>query len=847
MTSLPKDAAERDQRLNAILAECLEASRLGQQGDVAVWQARYPEFAAELGEFLAGQEQLERLTAPLREVLQPTVENGLPDAGFATLVEDLTARLQAGEAVDLEACLREHPEHAERLGPLLPALRFLAVPAGAESGRDRPTLGDFRILREIGRGGMGIVYEAEQRSLNRRVALKVLPLAATMDPQHLQRFRNEAETVALLDHPHIVPVYEVGEQAGQIYFSMKLVGGGSLAQQLGRFQADIRSAARLLAAVARAVHHAHQRGILHRDLKPANILLDAEGQAHVTDFGLARRVEIDSSLTQSGALVGTPSYMAPEQASGQKGSITTATDVYGLGAVLYALLTGKPPFRGETVLDTLEQVKGREPEPPSRSNRRVDRDLETICLKCLHKEPSRRYASALALAEDLDRFLAGEPIQARPLSRLVRLGRWGRRHKALVAAAAALLVAVLMGGATLWGRLQERAATERVVGEYLQRAELLQEQERWSEMRQVLERAEERLAQGGLDYLRQRVRRLRDEADWVAELEEARLQYDGTSDLAGTDRAYAKAFAKRGLDLTMLTPEAAAHQIRRSAIRTRLVVALDHWAFVKEERATGTGERLLAVARLMDDNPWRQQLRDSKVRQDRAALERLARAEGVLAQPPDHLWLLGKALEARKGRVAAEQLLRQAHQHHPTDFWISFELGNILGASGERRGQPERTMEGLGFYRVALALRPHSPRVYTALGSLLLALGKLPDAVAAHHKAIELRPDYAGAYNNLGNVLREQGKLTEAVAALRKAIDLEPDLAEAYSNLAIALHRQKKLPEAVEACRKAIELKPDCADAHNNLGCALREQEKLPEAITAFRESIKLEPDYPGA
>ena len=254
--------------------------------------------------------------------------------------------------------------------------------------------GDYEIRRELGRGGMGVVYEARQVSLNRPVALKMVMAGLLAGDAELRRFRNEAEAVALLDHPGVVPIYEVGEHDGQHYFSMKLVPGGSLVPLLRRYQADARAAARLVAEAAEAVAHAHARGILHRDLKPANILVDEEGHPHVTDFGLAKKVEADVELTQSGAILGTPAYMSPEQASGRRGAVTTASDVYGLGAVLYALLTGRAPFGGESVVETIDAVRSRLPEPPRRLNAAVPRDLETICLRCLEKDPRRRYATA---------------------------------------------------------------------------------------------------------------------------------------------------------------------------------------------------------------------------------------------------------------------------------------------------------------------------------------------------------------------------------------------------------------------------------------------------------------------
>jgi eukaryotic-like serine/threonine-protein kinase len=405
---------DHEQRLHEVLASYFEAAEAGAAPDRRALCDEHPDLAGDLAEFFAAQGQFHDLAAPFRE------------AGF--------------EPGGLAGALSTSDEN---------------MSLGFVPGYNR-FIGDYELLNEIARGGMGVVYRARQRRPNRLVAVKVIRAGASSSQNDARRFQIEAQAVAELDHPHIVPIYEVGEGRGCNFFSMKLIEGGNLAEQLEKYRDDHRAAARLVATICLAVHHAHERGILHRDLKPSNILIDDQGHPLVADFGLARRVDGDSELTQTGAVLGTPSYMAPEQAAGRRGAVTKAADIHGLGAILYTILTGHPPFRGETPLETLQRVKERMPEPPSTIQQSTDRDLETICLKCLEKEPECRYASALSVAEDLERWLAGHPILARPAGRAERVWRLWRRHPRASALVAVVVLLMATTAASIFTGAQAR-------------------------------------------------------------------------------------------------------------------------------------------------------------------------------------------------------------------------------------------------------------------------------------------------------------------------------------------------------------------------------------------------------
>ncbi len=763
---------------------------------------------------------------------------------------------------------------------LLGADALAAVPPAAEL----PQVPGYRVEAELGRGGMGVVYRAWHLRLERVVALKMLLADPGARPVQLERFLREAKAVAALSHPNIVQVHDVGEVDGRPFFTMELVEGGNLAEQIQGAPQPARQAAALVATLADAVQVAHQSGIVHRDLKPSNILLQrnrsadyadyAEKKARrsssslqsvesvksadeflprIADFGLARRLEGDGALTLSGALLGTPSYMAPEQARGKKQAIGPAVDVYALGAILYELLTGRPPFRGESATATLQQVVADEPVPPARLNPQVPRDLATICLKCLAKEPSRRYASAAALADDLRRFLRGEPIVARRAGSLERLALWARRRPA----AATLLVIALVAAATVLGGagwlMGQWIFTARAVEADLREAVQLQQRSAFPAAGVVLERARARLGDGGPFWLYPAVEEARRDQELLERLDTIHLNRFTLAEaeqghpaqmhfnLARADRDYAGAFRDAGLGEPGDDPEAVAARVRASRWTAHLVAALDDWAVCVADPARQ--DWLLAVARRADPDPWRDRVRDPRAWRDGPALAALAREDGRLAGQSLPLLL---ALGERLSMTGEDGVgfLRRVREHYPEDFWANFTLALALH-SAERRpeGHPE---PALTYYRKALEIRPRAVAVLNDLGVVLFDKGWIwtgnagePGAAAVFHQAMKSDPRFAPAINNFGLTLKTRGWWSAAELIYQDALDVDPRLASTHFNLAEIQAGSGKVKEAIGHHRQVVQLAPEWPGAHYSLGVALLAEGRFDEMDDCFPESVK--------
>jgi tetratricopeptide (TPR) repeat protein len=833
------------------------------------------------------------------------------DPALARLVEEAAGRLLRGEPVDAEALAAEHPEYADELRALLPAVLAMrdfsrsgdSVPWGPGDADPQGTLGDYRIRREVGRGGMGVVYEAEQMSLRRRVALKVLPWAAAMDPKQLQRFKNEALAAAGLKHEHIVSVYAVGCERGVHFYAMEFVEGLTLAQVIAAMRdggagkaaepdrtaayipadrvaatgkdppapsaADTaplaalstqrgpkgrefyRTAAGLMAQAADALEHAHSLGIVHRDVKPGNLMVDEAGKLWVTDFGLAR-FGPDAGLTLSGDLLGTLRYMAPEQALARHGLVDHRADVYGLGATLYELLTGRPVVDATERVEMLRQIAFEEPAAPCKLDRAIAAELETITLKCLAKNPAERYATAGELADDLCLWLEHKTIKAKPPSLRQKAAKWARRHRPVVWATLVCLAvtATVLASGIGWvagDLVARRTRAEERVRETVEQAEvLLADGNPYApDLVRAVRQAEVELDSGLVrERLRQRVEQVQSDLAMLAGLEQSRLRLaevkDGHFDRGGAAADYARAFQKFGIDMETLDVEAAA-RVQESTIAVHLAAALDDWAqLLPPDRRAKEAGYLLGVARRVDADGWRNQLRHVLASGEEKRLSELARQAPVDELSATTLALLGKSLLGAGMHPAAVELLTRAQRRFPADFWINHNLAWAL-----TRVQPPRREEAVGFYRAAVALRPESPGVRQNLGLALENQGKLAEAIASYHDALRLQPGFAEAHCDLGHALTKQRKLDDAIASFREALRLKPDFPRTLIGLGIALKEQGKLDEAIACHQQAIRLRPDVAEAHHNLGFALKAQGKLDEAIASYQEAIRLRPDAP--
>jgi serine/threonine-protein kinase len=739
---------------------------------------------------------------------------------------------------------------------------------------------------------MGVVYQARQASLNRLVALKMILAGAHAGADDLARFRTEAEAVAALRHPHVVQIYEIGQHDDRPYFSLEYVEGGNLAQKLAGTPQPPRQAAALIETLARAVHFAHQQGLIHRDLKPANVLLAADGTPKIADFGLAKRLAADAGQTRSGEILGTPSYMAPEQVAREgPAPVGTPADVYALGAILYEMLAGRPPFQGPTAWDVLTQVVSAEPTPPRLLWPQTPADLETICLKCLQKEPQRRYGSAEALAEDLGRFLTGRPIQARRVGMPERAVKWVRRNRVVAALAVVVLLATMGGaGGWLWAAL-DRAAADRLAAARLSRAEgtagvALDRAQEAEDQAAELERAaddkgreEPETAKQALELRRQAGAAL-DEAEraladvlgpeaaqarlaerrreveaelqpaeqvagLLSELDRARAARARTcSDPLAGGRSYAAALSAYGLDVSRPEGETAA-QIReaRPGVRLALILALDDWASEARSHNRPEAERLSRIAGGADDDDWRRRYRAAIG--DMQALKALAGEAPGLHLPAVSMVQLGLDLYTRGAGPEAAALLRAARRQHPGDYWVYYELDNCLFNTD--RDNPATQEEAEACACAAVALRPDSAPAQNNLGNKLRARGDLAGAAACYKKAVELDPGYVGANTNLGDVLYNQGDRAGAAECYKKAIELNPEYANAHNGLGNVLRDQGDLAGAAACYKKAIELDPKCWPAHYNLGNVLDNQGDLAAAAARYKKAIALNPRYVAA
>jgi tetratricopeptide (TPR) repeat protein len=834
--------------------------------------------------------------------VEPTTAPLVREERLDEVIAGYLGAVRAGGAPDRDRLLADHPDLAGDLAEFFADQdRFdhLAGPLRVAVASSRPrlpeTVGNHDVLGEIARGGMGVVLRARHRELGRLVALKLLLAGHYAAAEDVQRFRHEAEAAALLDHPHIVPVYEVGEHDGLPFFSMKLMQGslagrlrgaplastaaGTASLHAGGAAADDtapmtvpaaheasspRESARLVLQVARAVHYAHQRGVLHRDLKPANILLDERGEPHVSDFGLARRSGTPG-LTHTGDVLGTPSYMAPEQAVA-RGEVTVATDVYGLGAILYECLAGRPPFKAESSLQTLRLVLDCEPVRPRSLNPLVDADLETICLKCLQKEPARRYASARDLAADLDRYLRGESILARPVGPLTRGLRWLRREPVVASLAGALLVAVALGFALVFHQWR-RAESNFIQAERDRddaRKALADAEEAWGQA--------DRSARASEDSFRQAHAAVNDFClSFSDELARAPSLQPLRRKLLLLARRYYQAFVQQRSDDPALRRELADTHVRVAAINNHVG---EHAQALEEYRAALALYRRLH-AEMPGDPVLRRKLAATllnlAVKQDiRESLATTLEAKGLyerfLKEDPDNLDLqsgLALLLGNRGARLVGAARFHEARSDLEATLAMQDALVSRQPANDAFRGALAGTLDN--FAVVQDRLGDQGAALCCSLG----ACEQRRRLAAARPRDASRSADLAGAshqlgigFRNLGYAAAAREAFASALAIRRRLAAIHPhetryqsDLATSYSFQGLQASGEGKKQQAladydrarailarlVERDRSSPDLRKRLAESLFNIGVVHGALKRRAEEGKMFLEARRLQ------
>jgi serine/threonine protein kinase len=696
--------------------------------------------------------------------------------------------------------------------------------AAVERDRMQMQFGDYDLLEEIGRGGQGVVYRARQKSLNRTVALKVIGLGQWSSAPHLRRFRRDAEAAASLEHPQIVPIYEIGESDGSCYFSMKFVEGGQLDQVLKRELMAPRQAAELLVKIARTVHFAHERGILHRDIKPGNILVDRHGEPHLTDFGLARLVEQDSTVTNSFDVLGTPSYMSPEQAAGQAKAMTAAADVYSLGAVFYQMLTGQPPFAGGTTYETIRLVMETEPRNPRLWNPKVDVDLATICLKCLEKEPAKRYRTAEALAHDLERWLRHEPILARRTGVFVRGKKWLQRNPTTAIAAVSLAALLVAVGVIIWKSdlFRERSTNTNVVSEksiavlpfanlsddksnaYFAdgiQEEILSRLSKIAELK-VISRTSTEKYKNSPPNLREVGQQL-----GVANILEGKVQKSGDQvrimvqliNSPSDSHVWAETYDRKLTD--MFTVESEVAQKIASSLQAKL---------------TGSEQRAIAARPTENTEAYRLYLKGRFFWNKRTGPDLKTAAD-----------YFQQAIAKDPGYANAYAGLAQANLLMPF-----YNAGASQDMFPKARAAAIRAIE----------LDETSPEGHAALAMLLCYEFKFRDSEAEFKRAIELNPNYATAHHWYGNtLLTSVSRFDEAIKEGKRAVELDPFSMVINADLGSTFMLARRYDEAMAQLRATLTLDGNFAYAHSMLGTVLFLQGDINAAITEYQKARVLD------